>query len=132
MAAYAYKKVLHRIPEHIEAQIEDYEGGANYDGDGWDAASMWIDELLAENARLASNLAELTEQTRVRDARVEPPPRLPDDTNWVLVWIDGLWEPSFWETWSGDSGWHIGNDTVPASCAPHWLPMPPAPKVDHA
>lgn len=49
MAGYTYKWVRDRVPPYITDEMgEDYEGGADYDGDLWIAASNYIDALEAE------------------------------------------------------------------------------------
>jgi hypothetical protein len=46
MAYYTYKVVRDLLPQHIiDAMGDDYEGGANYDGDQWLAAAEYIKEL---------------------------------------------------------------------------------------
>ncbi len=51
MAMYNYKYVRDQIPEYVTESIEDYEGGCDYDGDMWCAASEYIDHLEAELAK---------------------------------------------------------------------------------
>lgn len=47
MAYYTYKRVRDLLPDHIiNNQGPDYEGNGNYDGDQWDAAADYIEELL--------------------------------------------------------------------------------------
>lgn len=46
MAYYSYKRVRDLLPEHITNAIPDYEGEPGYDGDQWDAAADYIEELL--------------------------------------------------------------------------------------
>lgn len=59
MAYYAYKQVRDLLPQHIiDAQGPDYEGDANYDGDQWDAAADYIEELKAQNAQLLEFVRE--------------------------------------------------------------------------
>lgn len=49
MGAYSYKYVRDQLPYYL-TDAEDYEGGANYDGDQWHAASNYITELENELA----------------------------------------------------------------------------------
>jgi len=60
MAYYACKQVRDLLPQHIiDAQGSDYEGNAGYDGDQWDAAAEYIEELVLERDALRAELAEL-------------------------------------------------------------------------
>ena len=46
MAYYAYKTVQDLLPDFIIKKMgEEYEGGADYDGDQWIAASNYIEYL---------------------------------------------------------------------------------------
>lgn len=46
MAYYAYKRVQRLIPQHIiDKQGKNYNGDPGYDGDLWDAAADYIEEL---------------------------------------------------------------------------------------
>jgi hypothetical protein len=46
MAYYAYKRVQQLIPQHIiDKQGKNYNGDPSYDGDLWDAAADYIEEL---------------------------------------------------------------------------------------
>lgn len=45
MGTYSYKYASARIPDFIKDDIDDYEGGCDYDGDMWIAVSNYIDEL---------------------------------------------------------------------------------------
>jgi hypothetical protein len=56
MAYYAYKQVLDQLPEWIIAEMIDYEGDANYDGDQWEAAANYIDFLEQRIFELGGNL----------------------------------------------------------------------------
>ena len=87
-----------------------------------EARSEAAERKLTDRARCC---VENEERLRVRDARIEPPPGVPD--HWVLIYLDGLWQPSFW-TRVGPAGWSYGVDTLPVDVAPYWLPMPPAPE----
>mgnify|MGYP000280030960 CR=1 FL=1 len=50
MAYYSYKDVLYNIPQHIIEKYEadediEYEGEANYNGDGWSVTALYIEYL---------------------------------------------------------------------------------------
>ena len=65
MAYYAYKQVRDLLPQHIiDAQGPDYEGNGNYDGDQWDAAATYIEELVEQRDTARAELAK-------RDAEIE-------------------------------------------------------------
>lgn len=51
MAAYSYKFVRDLVPPYITKSIPDYEGSADYDGDLWVAAELYIGELEKELSR---------------------------------------------------------------------------------
>lgn len=48
MGSYCYKYTRDLIPPYITEAIENYEGGCDYDGDMWIAASNYISELESE------------------------------------------------------------------------------------
>ena len=59
MAYYAYKEVRDLLPADTAEKYqfrygEEYEGGANYDGDMWIAAADYIVELLDKIKELES------------------------------------------------------------------------------
>ena len=47
---YSYKYVRDLLPGYLTDDVEGYEGDPGYDGDQWDAASEYIEELEAELA----------------------------------------------------------------------------------
>lgn len=51
MGAYHYKYVRDQVPLYVTEGIADYEGGCDYDGDLWVAASEYIEELERELAK---------------------------------------------------------------------------------
>jgi hypothetical protein len=50
MGAYNYKYVRDQLPPYLTDEVEGYEGGCDYDGDMWAAASDYIDALEKELA----------------------------------------------------------------------------------
>lgn len=75
MAACAYKQVFHRTD--YDAAIEpamksmgyakgDYEGGADYDGDGWYVAAFLLDQKDAEIERLRKILSAMQDALKAR------------------------------------------------------------------
>lgn len=51
MGAYNYKYVRDQLPPYLTTESEDYEGGADYDGDQWAAAADYISDLEQELAK---------------------------------------------------------------------------------
>jgi|GEM_PF-6237986 len=50
MGSYSYKFVRDKLPPYITDGIDDYEAGAGYDGDMWNAADNYIKSLENELA----------------------------------------------------------------------------------
>ena len=61
MGAYTYKWVRDQLPPYLTDEVEGYEGGANYDGDQWSAASNYIDALEAELAKQYAKTGEMAD-----------------------------------------------------------------------
>ncbi len=60
MAFYSYKRVRDLLPPYIiEAMGPEYEGNADYDGDQWDAAAMYIESLLTQLNAAKNKIKEL-------------------------------------------------------------------------
>jgi cytochrome c553 len=51
MGAYNCKYVRDQLPHYLTDEVEGYEGGCDYDGDMWAAASDYIDALERELAK---------------------------------------------------------------------------------
>ena len=47
MGMYTYKSVRDKLPSYL-TDAEDYEGDPGYNGDQWEAAATYIEELEAE------------------------------------------------------------------------------------
>ena len=66
MAYYTYKQVRDLLPQHIiDAQGPDYEGDGNYDGDQWNAAADYIDELITQRDTLTAERDALQRKVEV-------------------------------------------------------------------
>lgn len=92
-------------------------------------------DVCSMNNRRRAELRRLREQTRVRDARVEPlrkPYPAKDylntgDGSWWLVWHKYRWIPSQTYAMGGTKfGWLAIAEDV--NNFPFYLPMPPAPE----
>ena len=96
MAYYNYKRVMHRDDFLAEAEVYaaecraegiEYEGGCDYDGDGWVVAERLLDKKDAEIAALKAKI-----QRREEGGKPEGEWILADDGEWV------------WDGPSGTSG----------------------------
>ena len=72
MGAYNYKYVRDQLPPYLTDEVEGYEGGCDYDGDMWAAASDYIIALETEIAKQFARTQVMNDQNLLHWLKTRP------------------------------------------------------------